>query len=128
MLIRTNMEDLRDTTHSKHYELYRKDRLKEKIECPNGCGKQITRHAASYTHNKTCQALKGKHCESQTDVPESTYMESDFHKKELEKAMRKPPEVHPNVEFMERLKRAAVAYRQLEEQKHGLLIRQYSNR
>merc|ERR1712029_507106 len=29
MLIRTNMEDLRDTTHSKHYELYRKDRLKE---------------------------------------------------------------------------------------------------
>jgi len=29
MLIRTNMEDLRDTTHSKHYEVYRKDRLKE---------------------------------------------------------------------------------------------------
>ena len=29
MLIRTNMEDLRDTTHSRHYELYRKDRLKE---------------------------------------------------------------------------------------------------
>ena len=30
----------------------RKDRLKEQIECPNGCGKMITRHAASYTHNK----------------------------------------------------------------------------
>merc|ERR1712004_686572 len=29
MLIRTNMEDLRDTTHGKHYELYRKDRLKQ---------------------------------------------------------------------------------------------------
>ena len=29
MLIRTNMEDLRDTTHNRHYELYRKDRLKE---------------------------------------------------------------------------------------------------
>ena len=29
MLIRTNMEDLRDTTHGRHYELYRKDRLKE---------------------------------------------------------------------------------------------------
>merc|ERR1712062_761444 len=29
MLIRTNMEDLRDTTHGKHYEVYRKDRLKE---------------------------------------------------------------------------------------------------
>merc|ERR1712029_53029 len=29
MLIRTNMEDLRDATHCKHYELYRKERLKE---------------------------------------------------------------------------------------------------
>merc|ERR1712080_664559 len=29
MLIRTNMEDLCDSTHSKHYELYRKDRLKQ---------------------------------------------------------------------------------------------------
>ena len=27
-LFRTNMEDLIDTTHSRHYELYRKDRLK----------------------------------------------------------------------------------------------------
>ncbi len=29
MLIRTNMEDLRDTTHNKHYEVYRKHRLQE---------------------------------------------------------------------------------------------------
>jgi len=29
MLIRTNMEDLRDQTHTKHYELYRKERLKQ---------------------------------------------------------------------------------------------------
>lgn len=29
MLIRTNMEDLRDKTHTKHYELYRKERLKQ---------------------------------------------------------------------------------------------------
>jgi len=29
MLIRTNMEDLRETTHSKHYELYRKMRLEQ---------------------------------------------------------------------------------------------------
>merc|ERR1719296_476148 len=29
MLIRTNMEDLRDTTHSRHYEVYRKERLKQ---------------------------------------------------------------------------------------------------
>merc|ERR1719323_1573569 len=29
MLIRTNMEDLRDTTHSRHFEVYRKHRLQE---------------------------------------------------------------------------------------------------
>ena len=29
MLIRTNMEDLRDTTHGKHYEVYRKLSLRE---------------------------------------------------------------------------------------------------
>ena len=29
MLIRTNMEDLIDTTHSRHYELYRKERLRQ---------------------------------------------------------------------------------------------------
>ena len=29
MLIRTNMEDLCDATHAKHYELYRKERLKQ---------------------------------------------------------------------------------------------------
>lgn len=29
MLIRTNMEDLRDTTHTKHYELYRQARLEK---------------------------------------------------------------------------------------------------
>jgi len=29
MLIRTNMEDLRDQTHFKHYELYRKERLQQ---------------------------------------------------------------------------------------------------
>jgi septin family protein len=33
MLIRTNMEDLREKTHEKHYELYRKMRLEQvKIE------------------------------------------------------------------------------------------------
>ena len=29
MLIRTNMEDLRETTHYKHYELYRRCKLQE---------------------------------------------------------------------------------------------------
>ena len=89
----------------------RKDRLKEKIECPNGCGKLITRHAASYTHNKTCAALKRKESDVQTDEEVATIVvkEPDFDRKEAEKRLRKPPEVPPNVEFVERLKQAAWA-------------------
>ena len=105
----------------------RKDRLKEKIECPNGCGKLVSRHSAAYTHNKTCAALKRKESDVQTDE-EIVVKEPDFDRKEAEKRLRKPPEVPPNVEFVERLKQAAWAYRQLEEQKHSTLIRQYFGR
>lgn len=31
MLIRTNMEDMREKTHLRHYELYRKKRLEQVI-------------------------------------------------------------------------------------------------
>ena len=108
----------------------RKERLKEKIECPNGCGKMVTRHAASYIHNKTCSALKEKESASQTtpEFSESTYVEPDFEKKEAEKVLRRQQNVHPNVDFMERLKRAAVAYREIEDEKHAFLIRQYFRR
>ena len=99
----------------------RKDRLKEQIECPNGCGKLITRHAASYTHNKHCQALKKK------DQEVDCY-EPGFHEKEAEKELRKAPEVPPNVEFVERVRQAAWAWHQLEQNKHGMLVRQYDNK
>ena len=29
MLIRTNMEDMRETTHKRHYELFRRNKLQE---------------------------------------------------------------------------------------------------
>ena len=112
----------------------RKDRLKEKIECPNGCGKQITRHSAAYTHDKTCSALKRKESDVQTeDAEEDTpsmfvVKEPDFDRKEAEKRMRKAPAIPPDTEFMERIKNAAFAYRQLEDQKHSMLIRQYFGR
>ena len=102
----------------------RKDRLKEQIECPNGCGKMITRHAASYTHNKHCQALKKKDAEPE----EVNCYEPGFREKEAEKALRKAPEVPPNVEFVERVRQAAWAWHQLEQNKHGMLVRQYYNR
>lgn len=35
MLIRTNMEDMREKTHCKHYELYRKKRLEQVGEIDN---------------------------------------------------------------------------------------------
>ena len=106
----------------------RKDRLKEKIECPNGCGKLITRHAASYTHNKTCAALKRKESDVQTEEETIVVKEPDFDRKEAEKRMRKAPAVPPDTDFMERIKQAAWAYRQLEDQKHSMLIPQYFGR
>ena len=100
--------------------------MKERIECPNGCGKLITRHAASYTHDKTCPALKRKETEKE-EIKEVVVKEPDFDRKEAEKRLRKPPEGY-DVDFMERLKNAAWAYRQLEETKHSSLIRQYYGR
>ena len=98
----------------------RKDRLKEQIDCPNGCGKKVSRHAASYTHNKHCSALKKK--------DEVDCYEPRFHEKEAEKATRVEPSVPPNVEFVERVRQAAWAWHELEKQKHGMLIRQYYGR
>ena len=97
----------------------RKEKLKQQIECPNGCGKKITRHAASYTHNKHCQALK---------KDEVNCYEPGFHEKEAEKVSRKPPEVPPNVEFVERVRQAAVAWHQLEQERGGLIVRNFFKR
>lgn len=33
MLIRTNMEDMREKTHCRHYELYRRKRLEQVVYC-----------------------------------------------------------------------------------------------
>ena len=99
----------------------RKDRLKEQIDCPNGCGKKVSIHASKYTHDKHCSALKKK--DQAVDV-----YEPGFHEKEAEKAARVAPEVPPNVEFVERVRQAAWAWHELEKQKHGMLVRQYYGR
>ena len=100
----------------------RKDRLKEQVDCPNGCGKKVTQHAAKYTHNKHCSALKKKDAEVDCYEP-------GFHEKEAaKKAVRIAPEVPPNVEFVERVRQAAWAWHELEKQKHGMLVRQYYKR
>ena len=78
----------------------------------------MSRHAASYTHNKHCSALK----------KEVDCYEPGFHEKEAEKATRVEPSVPPNVEFVERVRQAAWAWHELEKQKHGMLIRQYYGR
>ena len=54
--------------------------------------------------------------------------EPGFREKEAEKALRKAPEVPPNVEFVERVRQAAWAWHQLEQNKHGMLVRQYYSR
>ena len=99
----------------------RKDRLKEQIECPNGCGKMISKHASLYTHDRHCSALKKKDAEVECYEP-------GFHEKEAKKAVQIAPEVPPNVEFVERVRQAAWAWHELEKQKHGMLVRQYYGR
>jgi len=49
MLIRTNMEDLRDQTQLKHYELYRKDRLKQMGFSESESNGSTTSFAETYT-------------------------------------------------------------------------------
>lgn len=47
MLLRINMEDLRETTHSKHYERYRRTRLEQMgfgdaVDSAKACTFQVT--------------------------------------------------------------------------------------
>ena len=47
MLIRTNMEDLRETTHYRHYELYRRHKLEDM-----GFSDSDTRRLVKHSYNK----------------------------------------------------------------------------
>ena len=75
----------------------------------------------AYTHNKHCQALK-------TQVKDVNCYEPGFHEKEADKAVRKPPEVPPNVEFVERVRQAAMAWHKLDQDRGGLVVRNFYKR
>ena len=58
MLIRTNMEDLRDQTQLKHYELYRKDRLKQMGFSESESNGSTTSFAETYTLRHGCIKIR----------------------------------------------------------------------
>jgi len=54
MLLRTNMEDLRETTHLRHYELYRRNKLQEMGFSDNESMRFVF-HIAMLQHNSRHQ-------------------------------------------------------------------------
>ena len=106
----------------------RKERMKEKVDCDH-CGKQITRHAQLYTHAKNC---KGQTQQPKAYEPSSpkqslaSYVPREPPQPKAESsALLQRPQPAPDEEFMERLRRASLAYQQLDRQKHSSLIRNF---
>ena len=91
----------------------RKERMKEKVDCDH-CGKQITRHAQLYTHAKNC---KGQQEEYEPASPTQTL--ASFVPLQAE------PKQSPDEDFMERLRKASLAYQHLDRQRHSSVIRNF---
>ena len=96
----------------------RKERMKEKVDCDH-CGKQITRHAQLYTHAKNCKGQQRQAYEPSSPKPSlASYVPR-------EPPQQQRPQQAPDEEFMERLRRASLAYQQLDRQKHSSVIRNF---
>ena len=89
----------------------RNERMKEKVDCDH-CGKQITRHAQLYTHAKNCKGQQRQE-NYQPSSPKQTL------------ASFAPPPQAPDEDFMERLRKASLAYPQLDRKRHSSVIRNF---
>ena len=89
----------------------RNERMKEKVDCDH-CGKQMTRHAQLYTHAKNCKGQQRQE-NYQPSSPKQTL------------ASFAPPPQAPDEDFMERLRKASLAYQQLDRQRHSSVIRNF---
>ena len=85
--------------------------MKEKVDCDH-CGKQITRHAQLYTHAKNC---KGQQRQENYEPASPKQTLASF----------APPPQAPDEDFMERLRKASLAYQQLDRQRHSSVIRNF---
>ena len=97
----------------------KREKLKEKVTC-EGYNKTSARHAQKYTHK--CPAPEG-------DLEEAPPPQLS----RASSRLARPPQEHslppttPGEDFMERLRRASLAYQQLERQKHSNLIRFFTD-
>merc|ERR1712027_256750 len=80
MLIRTNMEDLRDTTHSRHFEVYRKHRLQEMgfSDSDVGAGGKSSSFAEQYNTRRASHLSSLQQKEKEGELKEA---EKELHAK-----------------------------------------------
>ena len=94
--------------------------MKEKVDCEH-CGKRITEHARRYTHAKNCKGQR-KEEEYEPSSPRTTiasYAQGPSGAQSAESSLS------PGEDFMERLRKASLAYQQLDRQKHSSVIRNF---
>eukprot|EP00096_Caligus_rogercresseyi_P015082 TRINITY_DN753_c0_g1_i2.p1 TRINITY_DN753_c0_g1~~TRINITY_DN753_c0_g1_i2.p1 ORF type:complete len:433 (+),score=150.95 TRINITY_DN753_c0_g1_i2:63-1301(+) len=93
MLIRTNMEDLRDTTHSKLYEIYRKERLQQMgFSDSNGEGSSFTdQYNARLENHKNNLQVKEEEMRQKFVL---RVKEKEGELKEAEKEVRRKSKTH----------------------------------
>ena len=100
--------------------LTRKERMKEKVDCEH-CGKRITKHAQLYTHAKNCKGQR-KEVEYEPSSPTTTIAS---YAQGPAGAQSAASSLSPGEDFMERLRKASLAYQQLDRQRHSSVIRNF---
>ena len=102
--------------------LSRKERMKEKVDCEH-CGKKITEHARRYTHAKTCKGQR-KEADYEPSSPTTT-IASYARASQPAGAQSAASSLSPGEDFMERLRKASLAYQQWDRRRHSSVIRNF---
>ena len=93
--------------------------MKEKVDCEH-CGKRITRHAQLYTHAKNC---KGQRKEEYEPSSPTATIASYARASQPAGVQSAASSLSPSEDFMERLRKASLAYQQVDRQRHSSVIR-----
>ena len=100
----------------------RKERMKEKVDCEH-CGKRITKHAQLYAHAKNCEVQR-QEADYEPSSPTTT-IASYARASQPAGAQSAASSLSPGEDFMERLRKASLAYQQLDRQRHSSVIRNF---
>ena len=101
--------------------------MKEKVVC-NHCDKEITRHDQLYTHAKSCKGQRKEEYEPPSLMTTiASYARASQPSGAQSTTFRASPtsSQSPGEDFMERLRKASLAYQQLDRQRHSSVIRNF---